>query len=71
MILQKEIYATAALAGAVILWLAMPVIGRVPGSVLAFVIIFIVRVICHHKGVHLTLKKLVARPDGDSKSGLI
>lgn len=60
MILRKEIYATAGLVGAVVLWFVMPWIGRVPGSILSVVIIFTLRVICYHKGVHLTLKEWAA-----------
>lgn len=60
LILRREIYATAALTGAVVLWLTMSWIGRTPATILSVAVVFAVRVICYRKGVHLTMKKLAA-----------
>lgn len=60
LILRREIYATAALTGAVILWISIHWIGRTPATILSVAAVIAVRVICYRKGVHLTLNKMAA-----------
>lgn len=48
MVLQKEIYATAAFTGAVGLWLSYPLIGRDLATYLSIALILLIRIISHH-----------------------
>lgn len=57
-ILRKEIYATAVLAGAVVLWFALPLIGRELSIYLSMAIVFSVRVICYRRDLHLAFVPL-------------
>ncbi len=51
-LLRREIYATAVLLGAVVLWFARPVLGQA-AVYLAMAVVFVVRVVCFRLNVHL------------------
>lgn len=53
-LLRREIYATAVIAGALALWFLHQWLGRDLSVALAIAIVFLVRVICFKKDLHLT-----------------
>ena len=57
MVLKKEIYATASIIGAAVLWLADPVIGRFVGTYTAIGVIILIRIISHALKINLPFVK--------------
>lgn len=56
-ILRREIYATAVLAGALVLWFTLPLIGRSLAVYLSIAVVFAVRVISYRMNLHLSYAK--------------
>lgn len=56
-ILRKEIYATAVLIGALVLWFTLPILGRSLAVYLSVAVVFAVRVISYRMNMHLLYTK--------------
>lgn len=53
-ILRREVYATAVLIGALVLWFTLPHIGRAASTYLAIAVVFAVRMVSYRMNVNLT-----------------
>jgi uncharacterized membrane protein YeiH len=56
-ILRREIYATAVLIGALVLWFTLPLIGRDLSIYLSIAVVFAVRVVSYRMNMHLLYAK--------------
>ncbi len=54
LILRKEVYATAVLIGALVLWFTLPYLGRQLSTYLAIAVVFAVRMVSYRMNLNLT-----------------
>jgi uncharacterized membrane protein YeiH len=56
-ILRREIYATAVLAGALVLWFTFPLLGQALAVYLSIAVVFTIRVVSYRLNLHLAYTK--------------
>ncbi len=64
LVLRKEVYASAALAGATLLWFTHGLLGLTASTYLAILVIMALRLVCAHYQVNLPTLQIMQRPFG-------